>query len=70
MMEMVKSLLEENGYPTEGLTEETSFESLVWIPGFGGSNPFFGTEGLYNSRRKLSEIKTVGDLLRVLGGNA
>jgi len=28
MMEMVKSLLEENGYPTEGLTEETSFESL------------------------------------------
>lgn len=29
MMEMVKSLLEENGYPTEGLTEETL--SLIHI---------------------------------------
>ena len=28
MMEMVKSLLEENGYPTEGLTEDTTFENL------------------------------------------
>jgi len=52
MMEMVKSLLEENGYPTEGLTEETSLKAWVWIPWFGGSNSFFGTEGLYNSRRK------------------
>jgi acyl carrier protein len=71
MMDMIKSLLEENGYPTEDLTEETTFESLgVDSLGLVDLTLSLEQKGYSIPEEKLSEIKTVGDLIRVLGGNA
>ena len=71
MMDMVKSLLEENGYPTEGLTEDTTFENLgVDSLGLVDLTLSLEQKGYTIPEEKLSEIKTVGDLLRGLGGNA
>jgi len=66
-----KELIGRNGYPTEGLTEETSFESLgVDSLGLVDLTLSLEQKGYTIPEEKLSEIKTVGDLLRVLGGNA